>query len=890
MNLLSDLLAFTARQIGALKAKNTSQDAVVDGINTRVGTAESNITSLTTRVNTMATTDSNSAVTLYNNPTGFFDGTINLSQPITNFDFLDIFYINIGSGSSRGGHSTRIPAVAGTYELRTWDADPPSSDFSASIEYGEQIVTISGSTFTASSNKEISFSIASQSSVVVNTGSYRYNITKIVGIKMGDASPAELQDIRVGVDNVTYPSAGDAIRTQFLSSLMKKPATSLGGVDLNTLHSVGIYWHGSLDGAVTNLPTELASDAVFLLIVFEANDTNSTYRNCQVLITYGADTKMFYRANRDTNVYGEWEKIPQTDDLLQLDNHISNVEDALSGIAKIQNLFDKAHAVTGGYFSDTGGITTNANSFYGTEYIPVSEGTYYFYKEASKQLLYCTYDSNKNFIARVDPGYATSTIGSFTIGSGVAFIRPCIYGSTNIDVLTISTTPVGDSLPHTYGLSGQVVGFDNLKDSARTVHISYNQVPLSHSAVTNQSGYYGDYGDFTANANYQSIYYQVGSDCDCYFDSNATYYSICVFSALPLSRDTCVQHRLRHSGSEDTAPKVDSKLSLKEGQYVAITVLSSDTGSGFYTNDILFGVTLNDNVLLSSSQLDQISGTSGAECVAVPYGSGNNAGVYVFVPTGYGYLRYDFKHSYNASINCDTWRINSLYSVDDGFNERFLATTSGEWECAVRLDGRPDFSGGVMHGDEVTTSIVFFFDGVPYDAATLATMGRKRFKEMRIIEISTLYDPNDNVTEIADHYKEYIFDNKDLHLLQHVDWKITDTLSSCFLAMLTPSKLYTDMYYSDKELEPVTSLSAYGNHAGVKRAVQYSSDEGFLCSLEILQYPTGLPGSDIFNLRDNNGGDYNKMYFNVCTSGNITAGTRWISESVYSFYVGEPKE
>ena len=58
--------------------------------------------------------------------------------------------------------------------------------------------------------------------------------------------------------------------------------------------------------------------------------------------------------------------------------------------------------------------------------------------------------------------------------------------------------------------------------------------------------------------------------------------------------------------------------------------------------------------------------------------------------------------------------------------------------------------------------------------------------------------------------------------------------------------------------------------------------------MEITKYPTGLPGGDSFNLRDNGGGDYNKMYFDVCSSGSITAGTRWTSQTIYRFNVGEP--
>ena len=52
MNLLSSLLRFTAAQIAALRAKNTSQDTEIDGAKSRITTAEGNISTLTSRIET----------------------------------------------------------------------------------------------------------------------------------------------------------------------------------------------------------------------------------------------------------------------------------------------------------------------------------------------------------------------------------------------------------------------------------------------------------------------------------------------------------------------------------------------------------------------------------------------------------------------------------------------------------------------------------------------------------------------------------------------------------------------------------------------------------------------------------------------------------------------
>lgn len=52
MNLLSSLLAYTARQIAALRAKDTSQDTEISGAKGRLTTAESNISTLASRIET----------------------------------------------------------------------------------------------------------------------------------------------------------------------------------------------------------------------------------------------------------------------------------------------------------------------------------------------------------------------------------------------------------------------------------------------------------------------------------------------------------------------------------------------------------------------------------------------------------------------------------------------------------------------------------------------------------------------------------------------------------------------------------------------------------------------------------------------------------------------
>ena len=565
----------------------------------------------------------------------------------------------------------------------------------------------------------------------------------------------------------------------------------------------------------------------------------------------------------------------------------------LAGVVEKQNLFDKDTATTGGYYSSYGSISINPASGYSEQYIPVSEGTYYYrvVHDSGSQLQVCTYNSSKTFIERLIN--TTASTGNIAITSGVAFIRVSCYASlAALQSLVISTAQATTALPYEYTLINGLIIREKMADGVLATVANYFEMPLNYSGMTIKNGYYDNNGAFISNPIYNSYIFPIGEDCQCYFNLVSAYYSICRFSGDPDNGGSFISPRYRYKeNDEDTAPKENSKLSLLAGQYVALTYEIAQTPSGFYLNDPTIFRYLAQNIILSNAQITQIENAMGSnKSLAVYYGtSTNDNGLFLYFKTGYGKLRYDFEHYYNVSSVCDTWRVNSLYSVDDELNVRFQATTGGEWECAVRLDGRPDFSGGKAHGDEVTTSIFFIFDGVPYTVADLADAKQIYFDDLKILEISALYDPNDDVTEIAEHSKEYQFEKDGTLILnQHLDWVINDTLSNCYLAMLTPSKTYTDKIYYDTDFLPKSSISEYGSHPGIKKATQYSNDKGFLCSMEITKYPTGLPGGDSFNLRDNGGGDYNKMYFDVCSSGSITAGTRWTSQTIYRFNVGEP--
>lgn len=239
-------------------------------------------------------------------------------------------------------------------------------------------------------------------------------------------------------------------------------------------------------------------------------------------------------------------------------------------------------------------------------------------------------------------------------------------------------------------------------------------------------------------------------------------------------------------------------------------------------------------------------------------------------------IRYYFGHCVDNDVNADVWRLMYLYSHTAAGVDTQM-TRRGEFECALKLSGRGDFSGGIVHGDEIDQSVEFFVDGRKTSKSSISGY----MNELKIVRNSILYDPADSTTPIAKHGVEYIFNNKGLTINQSVKWLVNATLANCFMAMLPILKTFSTYRYDNTSFEVVenddTDYSVtIPNATSVTEYIDNVNS-----TMSISEYPSGLAGGDCALITDNQGENYNKVYFIITTGDTITSGTLWKSSTHY---------
>ena len=430
--------------------------------------------------------------------------------------------------------------------------------------------------------------------------------------------------------------------------------------------------------------------------------------------------------------------------------------------------------------------------------------------------------------------------------------------------------------------------------------------PGAYFAITDASekfaivdGYIGPSGVLTTDSQsaFKTYYMVVDKDCSVYFAPYAG-----VYLSMARFYDSIGKGFIaRYRHVDNNIPSVDTPIDIKAGETIAISVRDVYTNFTLYGNNNVFGLQLGENVELGEAQNRQIRKmameVTSVKKPLVKYVVGAVTSyiterIDIYIPTVLGYVKYRFGHVFDSDINADNWRIVGAFACDENLNDRFQIASTGEWEMAIKIEGRPDFIGGNLHGDEVVNSVQFFIDGAKKALADLIEL--TEFKTLRIVEDTQMYDPNDNATKVATHGKEYTFTADGLTLKQSVNWQTRQNITTSYMTMLPifrgndnysvlqiSDRVYTDVDFVEYDVSVPGNYPGFAWKKDVRSVTIYSDKSGVCASVEIVKTPDTI-GGGWFQV--SSAAQYNKLYFTCAgyRENHVTqVGERWNTETKY---------
>lgn len=546
------------------------------------------------------------------------------------------------------------------------------------------------------------------------------------------------------------------------------------------------------------------------------------------------------------------------------------------------------------------GIKLASNSTYNTFYRILTEpASVYFDSNIS---FYCAISYGKN-CTNVDSGYiyCSDVDRKRTSDNNLPTAENRLELLTG-DVIAI-TIPVGNNVV-VHGLTNHYAISDDMEAEINNViaptknAVDYLMQPIENAVTVNESSLFTKLDSTSANAAsdgyislssgsgysiYATYYYVLENDADLYF-ATATMGFYCAitygedYAGIESTKINC-SNSARKRASENNLPTSANPVSLKAGDVIAITIAVGNSVN-------IYG--LNPGYALTTNGEKLVSGKKPYIKYNSTVDGYNTERLYIYIPTGVGYIRFNFEHYINNSNNADCWLVHPLYAVDDNFATRFALTVMGEFECAIKISNAPDFMGGSNHGSEVMESLEVYVDGAltaPSDIVDYTP-----FNALRIIERSTLYDPNDEVTQVAVHGKEYVFSADGLKINQFVNWLANENLSSSYMAMLPVAKTVTNKLIPDDTYQAVDLPSGYFSRTGIEYVIPYSASAGFSVKFGIPRWDISgsIQNKGKFLITDNGGNGYNKCYFFCCDDGSsVSSGDRWITTTLYEFGINK---
>lgn len=756
----------------------------INEFETEVDTLSGRVDELVSSTNTLETMK-----TLWTGSAVYKDDLITLSDPCTDYDFIDFYYDGFDAGIKTFDPTKMADSTGFAIPVASVDVTPNASSYSpAKLDTAKiRIKSINNSTTNFKVESDMYWtwaggtSAGSTANPVTSGGTgVGYVIYKVVGRKI--TNNAEVADIRTGADGTTYPTAGDAVRGQVTQ--LKDALTKITGNEKIEIEQTSSY-------------IDLSGSSVTMSDGAPVNSGSSaTYSYC--VVPCSADDK--FTINGTGGIQTRlWGFISSTGLILEKAAANATTTDLVIK-APTNSAFLIVHGKTAEWKESYIGELVN---------ISISELNAKISEIADRTsaIIRTDFRTVENVVGLT--GYNMGTNGSTELRANALspYSAYYLYASYDFDIY-FDTTDIAN------------VGFIDLS-------MIKNAQPITQSGTS---------------------YIVSGSD--------AVYYR----------------------KAANNLPTAENPLHVPQGACVSIT--EGNASGNWLVYMSVVNLVLGADVKLNETQLNQTADALALKKCKLKYVSASPSNyVEIYVPNVNGYVKYEFMRDVNASINADIWRVDGAYHTDDNLVQDYALTTAGEWEIAVKIQGRDDFSGGSAHGDEVLTSIVFIVDGKPTDITALTSL--TAFDELYIVENSNLYDPNDSETVFANHNSVHIFNKDGLTIKQACKFVVSETIQTAYMAMLPIAKAVSNRLVPNSDYVPITINN--NRLYDVSDVTIYKSDGKVQANFYVPEFQ--FFGNNFkFLCIDNGGTQYNKCYFvNTLEDLNVSSGTIWKSETRYEF-------
>ena len=433
----------------------------------------------------------NTVETLWTGSIGVVGDSATLSKAVSNFDYIDLYLL--GDADSK---YIRVPATQTVVQIQQQNlSDDASSNFLRLWEMG---VSISGTT--VSITKSIAWSWDTPGSADPTVTANAQNaipITRIDGVKAASDTPAEVTDIRVGADGVTYDSAGNAARGQYnklvdaLNDITK--ASPIPHTNLEHTYLV----NGSTVAMSDGVPDPVGNDSNYYesCITCAEGDVFTIYGtggiNARLFAFIKSDGTILQASQENHVENGGVYIAPENSAFLIIQTKTTDARqsyrgmtlDLLTGLYKYfnyKNLFDKNsdNNLLNGYYSD--GTTFNSSTTLGqTEMIPVVENHSYAMTPNNTFVLW--YKSDQSYGGKL----SSNAAGHFRMPVNAAYARFIfvlntindfwIYETNNVfDPILSSDAPISLKITEVVDARGNYSNLNDRLDSLEHGDNDYN--------------------------------------------------------------------------------------------------------------------------------------------------------------------------------------------------------------------------------------------------------------------------------------------------------------------------------------------------------------------------------------------------------------------------------